>query len=120
MPHHICKMNEYYPDKWLVVKLTDKAYNNKTHYRVFAVWYGGLASSDSWKLNSGITQVSEDGDYYLFNGTSGSVYRCDKKSYGTSAYGRVVLNGLINNASDFTVLEVLPDTTDFIDKDYNE
>ena len=113
-------MNEYNPHKWLVVKFTDKAYNNKIHYRVFAVWYGGYAGSDSWKLNSGITQVSMEGDYYLFSGSSGSIYRCHKNSYGTSNYGQGILNGFIKSADNFTVIEVLPDTTDFINKDYNE
>ena len=41
-------MNEYTPDKWVVIKLTNK--HNAMHYRVFACWYGGFAGSDSWQI----------------------------------------------------------------------
>ncbi len=51
-------MSDYTPDKWLMVKLTNK--NNEFHYRIFACWYGGYLGSDSWKLNSGVTKMTED------------------------------------------------------------
>jgi hypothetical protein len=87
-------MSEYTPDKWLIVKLTDTN-KNESHYRVFACWYGGYLGSDSWKMNSGITKVTETGDYYEFEGSSGSVYSCRKGCYGASGYGSGVLNSLI-------------------------
>ena len=87
-------MSEYTPDKWLFVKLTDTN-KNVSHYRVFACWYGGYLGSDSWQMNSGITKVTETGDYYFFEGSSGSVYNCRKGCYGASGYGSGILNGLI-------------------------
>jgi hypothetical protein len=87
-------MSEYTPDKWLIVKLTDTN-KNVSHYRVFACWYGGYLGSDAWKMNSGITKVTENIDYYFFEGSSGSVYMCRKGGYGASGYGSGILNGLI-------------------------
>lgn len=93
---------EYTPDCWVVVKIINNTTNN-VHYRVFANWYGGYLGSDSWKLNSGITKVEVDGDYYLFHGSSGSVYRCNKNIYRTSGYGAGVLANIIDNSQGVTV-----------------
>jgi hypothetical protein len=105
-------MSTYTPDRWLIVKIN----GNDPHYRVFGSWYGGYAGSDSWKLNSGITEVKEEGDWYLFSGTSGSVYRCHKKGYGTSGYGAGVLDHLIKT-SDLGI-EALPGDTDVMSLNY--
>ncbi len=75
------------PDKWIVLKLDDI-------YKVFASWYGGYTSGDSWRMNSGITMVAEDGDYIDFHGYSGSIYRCHKKGYGLSGFSSSVLESL--------------------------
>ena len=58
----------YTPDKWLLIKVNGE----NPHYRVFASWYGGYLGSDSWRMNSGITKVTENNDSYLFEGESGS------------------------------------------------
>lgn len=89
----------YNPDKWLVIKIN----GTDPHYRVFATWYGGYLNGDSWRMNSGITKVTEEGDYYLFEGSSGSVYRCHKESRGTSGYGSGVLNNIITNKPDLDI-----------------
>jgi hypothetical protein len=68
----------YTPENWMLVKIT----GTDPHYRVFGSWRGGYAQGDSWRLNSGITSVEEDGDYYVFKGHSGSEYICHKKGYG--------------------------------------
>jgi hypothetical protein len=62
-------MSDYNPDKWLVVKITGK--DTPPIYKVFACWYGGYLGSDSWKLNSGITKVTEEDGYFFFEGSSG-------------------------------------------------
>jgi hypothetical protein len=70
--------NEYTPDNWVVF-----FFNTKTpHYRVLAGWSGGYTTGDSWRMNSGITSVTEDDHHYLFRGHTGSVYRCHKNAYG--------------------------------------
>ena len=67
----------YNPDNWVVVK-------NPTdgHMRVLAGWSGGYMQGDSWRMNSGITKCEEAEDTSKINGSSGSVYSCNKSSYG--------------------------------------
>ena len=55
----------YTPDNWVIVKIV---YNGKTIYKVLGGWYGNFVTGDSWKLNSGITSVDEDENYYYFHG----------------------------------------------------
>lgn len=69
----------YYPDRWLIVRLKK---DNQTIYKVLGGWSGGYLDGDNWRLNSGVVDIEEDRDYYLFKGFSGSVYKCHKKSYG--------------------------------------
>ena len=33
-------------------------------------------------MNSGVAKVEDNGDSYLFHGYSGSIYKCNKESYG--------------------------------------
>lgn len=96
-------MSKYTPDKWLIVKVTNTE-KNESHYRVFASWYGGYLGSDSWKLNSGITKVTEAGDYYFFDGASGSTYNCRKGCYGANGYGSGVLSQLIKDSAERGIL----------------
>ena len=67
----------YRPDNWVVLKFK----GDDPHYRVLAGWSGGYTTGDSWRMNSGITEVEETKDYYYFSGSSGSTYRCGKGSY---------------------------------------
>ena len=112
-------MSDYTPDRWVVVKITAP---NVLLYKVFACWYGGYAGSDSWKMNSGITKVTfnlENYCYY-FEGYSGSVYGCDKDSYGTNSYGGSVLNRFIEEAAKTgeSTIEILPENTNFLELNY--
>lgn len=109
-------MSDYTPDRWVVVKIDT---NKETLHKVFACWYGGFAGSDSWKMNSGITKVIENDNHYLFEGYSGSVYKCYKQSYGTNSYGGSVLNRFIEGAAkDGFTIEILSEETKFIEIDY--
>lgn len=97
---------KYYPDKWCIVKI------NKDLYKVFASFYGGYAGADSWKLNSGITKVVETDTNIEFYGCSGSVYICDKLSYGAHIFGEGVLNNLIRYAKESnTTIEIMSGDT---------
>lgn len=78
------------PNRWLLVEVGDI-------HKVFASWSGGYLDGDSWKLNSGIKSVEKDGDYFLFHGFSGSIYKCHKDAYGATGYGAALLYG--NNIS---------------------
>jgi hypothetical protein len=94
------------PDKWAIIGFKGP----DEHHRVLAGWYGGYLYGDYWRINSGITKVEEDGDYYLFHGYSGSVYKCHKDSYGLSSLTAGVYLGLEKHHN----VEVLPSTTDWL------
>lgn len=70
-------MYAYTPDNWVVIKI----FGDKVHHRVLAGTSGGYLSGDSWKINSGVVTVQQDGDYFLFKGASGSIYKCHKDAY---------------------------------------
>ena len=108
-------MSEYNPDKWLVVKVN----SDQPHYRVFGSWYGGFAKGDSWKMNSGITKIREEGACYHFEGSSGSVYVCHKSNYGSHMYGSGVLQNIIENSAKENVqIEILSEDTNFMELSY--
>lgn len=81
-------MSEYTPDTWVVLEFTMPA---ETIRKVFAGWYGGYLGGDHWQLNSGIVQVRSEGDWFEFDGYSGSIYRCHPKSYKMSGLMHSVL-----------------------------
>jgi hypothetical protein len=111
-------MSEYTPDKWLIVKITDTN-KSESHYRIFACWYGGYLGSDSWKMNSGITKVTESDGCYEFEGSSGSVYICRKGAYGASGYGSNVLSNLIEkSAEQGTLIAVLEENVNVMELEY--
>lgn len=69
----------YTPDNWVIVRI---AQPDEIIYKILAGWSGGYTTGSSWRINSGITRVEEDGDDILFYGHSGSVYRCAKHAEG--------------------------------------
>lgn len=82
----------YKPNKWLLVEVND-LYN--PFYKVFGSWSGGYLDGDSWRLNSGIDKIVYHEGSYEFQGESGSVYMCDKGSYGVAG------------ASNYSIIEQL-------------
>jgi hypothetical protein len=101
----------YNPSRWLLIKI-----NGPTPvYKVFATWGGGYLDGDSWRMNSGVIGVTEDKDFYYFEGHSGSIYQCRKTSYGCTGYGTSVLGQLVKRLeSNNVTVDVLPLETDFI------
>jgi len=82
------------PDQWCIIRIFDSV------YKVFGSWSGGYLDGDSWKLNSGIDRIEEDGDYWLFYGYSGSCYRCHKKTYGISSpYNGAILKSFCKDTN---------------------
>ena len=76
----MAELPPYTPDNWVIVEIT---YKDTAFYKVLAGWGGGYLDGDSWRMNSGITEVEEKEDYYLFYGQSGSVYKCWKEAEKT-------------------------------------
>lgn len=83
------------PEYWVIIKLPDN------YYKVFATWI------DRWKLNSGISKVEQDKDFYYFIGFSGSCYKCNKKNYGTATfYGfNVLMNIMKQSRCEFEIMK---------------
>lgn len=81
------------PERWVIIKIP-----NTDYYKVFGTWVGGYLDGDRWKLNSGISKVEQDEDFYYFIGFSGNCYKCHKECYGTAtSYGLGILNNIIES-----------------------
>lgn len=95
----------YTPDKWTLIKVN----GDTPHYRIFGSWYGGYAGADEWRLNSGVESVKEKGNFYVFEGTSGSIYKCHKEAYGISVYGMSAASNIVNKSGGtMTILHEQP------------
>lgn len=103
----------YNPEEWELVKIG----GTDPHYRVFGSWRGGYLNGDSWRMNSGIKECVEDGDYYIFKGYSGSEYQCHKETYGIrSPWNASVLDDYCERASGhMTRVESMPDNLTMFD-----
>lgn len=109
-------MSEYKPDRWVMLKFN---VGDETFYKVLAGWGGSYLEGQSWKLNSGVTHVELDGDYYLFSGYSGSVYKCHKDSYGTTSLTASIYSGWKDQLkTDESTIELLPEKTNFMEIEY--
>lgn len=91
-------MSTHYPDKWVILEI--KKTESETLYKVFGTWYGGYLGSDSWRLNSGIENITEDRGILSFAGASGSSYICGRDQYGTNLYTRGILSGLLRDCDE--------------------
>ena len=101
-------MSDYAPDRWVVLKIVNEG---NTFYKVLAGWVGGYLEGDSWRLNSGVTCVTETIDTYTFSGTSGSKYVCSKHSYGTTIMTASIFNRLSERFPG--QVSIMPEDTDW-------
>lgn len=110
-------MSEYTPDKWVMLKIES---NGQTTYKILASWGGSYLHGQSWKLNSGVTKIEEDGSCYLFHGYSGSVYRCRKQSYGMTGYTMQILANFQKEVDEAegVSLTLMPEEQNFMEIDY--
>jgi len=91
-------MSQHTPDGWAI--LEQEQPDKRKEYFVFGSWSGSYLYGDSWRANSGIKNVEETDDSYLFHGYSGSVYRCSKHSEGRiSAYNVGVMTDLAERSN---------------------
>jgi hypothetical protein len=90
-------MSNYTPDTWVVLEF-DAPELKTPLCKVFAGWYGGFAGSDSWRLNSGIVSVRRNGDWFEFDGYSGSTYHCGPGNYHMSGLMHGVLDNWLKQA----------------------
>ena len=74
-------MTDYRPDNWVVLKVKEGK-GTFPFYKVLGGWSGGYLDGDSWRMNSGVTEVEIYGEHYIFRGNSGSEYWCHTETYG--------------------------------------
>ena len=106
-------MSVYYPDNWVVLKLNNE---NKTLYKVLAGWSGGYLGGDEWRMNSGITKATIGGKHVIFEGTSGSQYRCHRDAYRLTMANSWVYNQLKERFGG--AVQLMPEDTEWMDLDY--
>jgi hypothetical protein len=94
-------MSVYTPDGYAVIKTT---VNDDTFFKVFSSWSGGYLHGDSYRLNSGISKLVVDGEFYCFHGFSGSVVEVYKDSTRISAYNSGILAKVVGQ-KDIELLE---------------
>jgi hypothetical protein len=89
--------NNYTPDRWVVLEFTHKG---EAIRKVLAGWKGAYTQADTWRLNSGITEVKDEGDFFLFSGSSGSVYKCWKQSEGMTGLSSSIYEGFLKQVQE--------------------
>ena len=106
-------MSEYYPHNWIVLKMKPGkgAY---PVYKVLAGWSGGYLDGDSWRMNSGISKVTENGEYLEFWGHSGSVYVCHKDSYRLTMANAGMYNKLKEQEQFKGQVTLMDENTDWL------
>lgn len=90
----------YTPDTWVILKFSGSKVPDGIMYKVLAGWYGGFADGDSWKLNSGITEIVTYASHYEVKGYSGSTYICHKGAETMSMYMASIYNSLLEQSKD--------------------
>lgn len=88
----------YNPDKWIILSLFPNS--DKNFFKVLGTWSGGYLNGDSWRINSGITHIKATEHHYDISGESGSIYRCHKDMYGTTALGASIIERLKSEFGD--------------------
>lgn len=92
-------------DKWVMLRIAGE--DREPVYKVLSSYYGGYMGSDSWRLSSGTKEAFDFDEYYEFHQHSGAIYRCDKESYGMSAYTSSVLERWLKTGTDGIVITLL-------------
>jgi hypothetical protein len=70
---------------------------------------------DSWRMNSGITRIEEKPKHWEFYGSSGSVYKCGRKSYGLRMSIAGIYNRLKENEAFEGQITLMPKDTDWLE-----
>lgn len=103
------------PDRWIVIEINN---GEGSIYKVLCQTYGGYGRGDSWRLNSGIKEVSRNNDEILFHGYSGSTYYCNERDYGTGGLSAAILCNIRNAAKlEGVTIETLDKNTDWMKLD---
>ena len=101
---------EKLPDRWVMLKVafTRKDGCSFHQLRVLCGWVGGDTEDDVWKINSGVEEVTFDGEIYRFTGRSGSIYACHKNRYLMADFMHDGLKEM-RNAQHVVAVKILED-----------
>lgn len=84
------------PDGWVILKIKNDEFETGYSYKLFSSWRGGYLDNDSWRLNSGITSIEKENDYYVVKGNSSTEYAIHPSTFERlGAYNGSVLDGII-------------------------
>jgi len=67
------------PHVWAILKIIPQ--NAEPIFKLLAGWFSNPGQLYAVRTNSGIVRVQDNGDVYLFHGSSGSTYLCAKAMY---------------------------------------
>lgn len=93
-------MSYYTPDGYEVLKIKVCGQDNIT-LKVFGSWSGGYLGSDTWRVNSGVVSIKDQGDNYIVEGYSGSQYILSKTANHITAYNKGVLEDMIGELKSY-------------------
>ena len=107
---------KYYPDTWCILHRRGKE-TNEDIIKVFAGFYGGYASGDSWKLSSGTVSIEEitparqgtaykNSQGYEFKQYSGSSYIISNCENTPSGWVGSVLGNILEQVKDFKIISI--------------
>ncbi len=89
----------YFPDAYRFIEI--KQPDDTLLIKIFSSWRGGYLHGDSWRINSGIIRIEEDGDEAFIHGYSGSVYCINRENPGSlTSFTSSVLNDLLDKLGD--------------------
>lgn len=102
-------MSEYFPHKWVVVRIISKKDNV---CKVLAGWHGGYVESDWWKISAGIVGIKETKTHYEFTNCSGSVYYCPKDADGFTTLSHSIYSQVEKQLQEIgATIEIIEDLT---------
>lgn len=90
----------YIPDAYEILKIQVYGQDNIT-LKVFGSWNGSYLGSDSWRVNSGIVSIEDEGHNYLVTGYSGSQYLLSKHKHKISRHSHVILDDIIEELRSY-------------------
>lgn len=110
---------DYYAPYWVILQITSP--DAPTYYKLFC----SNIKESKWRMNSGITKIELEEDYFYIHGYSGSIYKCPAnilESYRvvTMEANRVyqkLVNNIETNPLDVSVT-TLPGTTNFLELNF--
>lgn len=111
-------MNEYKPDRWVLLRVTPKG--KESFYKVLGGWVGGYVDPDYWKLSSGCEVIEDFEDAWIMPQASGSIYYCNKGREGFTRLTADMLEYFRKQTKTECEFEVVSSENNFEDIVINE